>query len=181
MLDQSSIFYLRSGKMALVSAGFRLTVELADNGGKPFGTRMYDLVQTDPTLVGAVATSILGKLAAVTDSEIAGYTLGERFVEDALTLPAAGVQNENQAIITMPIVGRPNKSGTVTIPAANIGVFTNTSGKGANIVDMSDVALRAYIGIFDPTVGDEAYISDGEQVVSLSGGGKRRHVKNNNG
>jgi hypothetical protein len=167
--------------MALISVGWRLTVEVADNGGKPYGSRVYDLVDTDPTTVAAVATSIMGKLNAVTDSNIAGYTLGERFVEDALTLPASGVQNENQAIITCPVVGRPDKSATVTIPAANIGVFTNTSGKGANIVDMSDAALLAYLGIFDPTAGNEAYISDGEQLVAAAGAGKRRHTKNNNG
>jgi len=167
--------------MALTSVGFRLIVDLADNGGKPFGQKSYDLVDTDPTTVGAVATSILGKLNAVTDAVVAGYFLGERFVEGALTLPAAGVQNENQAIITCPIVGHPNKSATVTIPAATIGIFTNTSGKGANIVDMSDTALGDYLGIFDPTAGNEATISDGEQIVALAGGGKRRHVKNNNG
>lgn len=167
--------------MALTSVGFRLTVELADNGGKPYGSKQYDLVDTDPTTVGAVATSILGKLDAVTDSNVAGYTLGERFVESALTLPAAGVQNENQAIITCPVVGRPDKSATVSIPAATIGIFTNTSGKGANVVDMSDIPLLAYLGIFDPTAGNEAYISDGEQLVAAAGGGKRRHVKNNNG
>ena len=167
--------------MALVSQGFRLTVDLADNGGKPYGTKRYDLVDTDPTTVAAVATSILGKLNAVTDSNVASYTVGEVFVEDALTFPAAGVQNENQAIITAPIVGFPNKSAIITIPAASITNFTNTSGKGANIVNMSNAALLAYIGIFDPTVGNEAYISDGEQVISLQGSGKRRHVKNNNG
>lgn len=167
--------------MALVAQTIRLVVNLADNGGKPFGQKTYDLVVTDMALAPAVVTSILGKLDAVTDAVIAGYTLGTVYVENALTLPASGVQNENQAIITSPVVGAPNKSATITIPAANIGVFTNTSGKGANIVDMADVALQAYLGIFDPTGGNEATISDGEQIVALSGGGKRRHVKNNSG
>lgn len=167
--------------MALTSVGWRLNVELADNGGKPYGQKTYDLVDTDPTTVAAVASSIMTKLGNVTDSHIAGYTLGERFVEDALTLPAAGVQNENQAIVTCPIVGRPDKSATVTIPAAKITCFTNTSGKGANIVNMGNAALLAYLGIFDPTAGNEAYISDGEQLVAAAGGGKRRHTKNNNG
>lgn len=167
--------------MSLDTVGFTLIVDLCDNGGKPFGQKRYDLVDTDPATVAAVAASIMGKLNAVTDSNIASYFLGERFVETALTFPAAGVQNENQAIITAPIVGKPNKSATVTIPAATIGCFTNTSGKGANIVNMANPQLAAYLGVFDPTVGNEAYISDGEQIVSAQGGGKRRHVKNNNG
>lgn len=167
--------------MAIVADGLQLVVALADNGGKPYGLKTFDLVVTDPTLAGAVVTSILGKLNAVTDSIVAAYSLNQKFVEDALALPASGVQNENQAIITSPVVGEPTKSATITIPAANIGIFTNTSGKGANIVDMGDVALLAYLGIFDPTGGNEAYISDGEQIVAAAGGGKRRHVKNNNG
>jgi len=167
--------------MALVGNGFELVVSLADNGGKPYALKTYDLVDDDPTTVAAVATSIIGKLNAVTDSVVAAYSINQKFIEDALTLPAAGVQNENQAIITAPVVGEPNKSATVTIPAATIGVFTNTSGKGANIVDMGEAVVLAYLGIFDPTGGNEAYISDGEQIVAAAGGGKRRHVKNNNG
>lgn len=167
--------------MALVSDGFELVVQLADNGGKPYGSKTYKLVDTDPATVAAVATSIITKLKAVTDAQVAGYRLAEVFVEDALVLPAAGVQNENQAIITSNLVGKPNQSGTVTIPAAKITIFTNTSGKGANIVNMGKDILQTYLGIFDPTGGNEAYISDGDQIVALSGSGKRRHVKNNNG
>jgi len=167
--------------MALVFQKFKLTVNLADNGGSPYGSKEFDLVDIDPTTVAAVATSVITKLLAVTDSEVASYQISQVFINDALTLPASGVQNENQAIITCPVVGIPNKSATVTIPAANIGVFTNTSGKGANIVDMSDTALLAFLGIYDPTAGNEAYISDGEQIIAAAGGGKRRHTKNNNG
>lgn len=167
--------------MALVEDGFELVVQLADNGGKPYGQKTYDLVDDDPTTVAAVATSILGKLTAVTDSVVAGYSINQKFINDALTLPASGVQNENQAIITATIVGQPNKSASVTIPGAKIAIFTNTSGKGANIVNMGNTALQTYLGIFDPTGGNEAFISDGEQIVALSGSGKRRHVKNSNG
>jgi len=167
--------------MALVSDGLKLTVNLADNGGKPYTSRVFDLVVTDISLAGAVATSIIAKLNAVTDSAVASYFYGEVFVENALALPAAGVQNENQAILTAQVVGQPNKSAVVTIPAPVIGIFTNTSGKGANIVDMSDADLLAYLGIFDPTGGNEAYISDGEQIVAAGASGKRRHTKNSNG
>lgn len=167
--------------MAIVSVGWQLIVDFADNGGKPYGTREYDLVQTDGELVPAVVTSMLTKIGNATDASISGYRVAEKFIQDALTLPAAGVQNENQLYFSAPIVGRPDKSANLSIPAAKIGLFTNTSGKGANIADMGDAALLAYVGMFDPTVGDEAYISDGEQIVSLAGGGKRRHARNLNG
>lgn len=165
----------------IVQDGFELVVSFADNGGKPYGQRTYDLVQTDPTLVGAVVTSMLAKITAATDSVIAAYSVNEKFINDDLALPAAGVQNENVLRFTAPIVGDPTDSATLTIPAPKISLFTNTSGKGANIADMGDAALLAYVGMFDPTVGNEAYISDGEQIVSLSGAGKRAHIKNNNG
>lgn len=167
--------------MAFVDKGYVLTVDFADNGGKPFGSRSYDLVQDDPDLVGAVVTSMLAKITAATDAIIASYTLGVKTINDALTLPASGVQNENQLIWTSPVVGDPSKSAFFTIPAAKIALFTNTSGKGANIANIGNAALAAYAGMFDPTVGNEATISDGEQIVSLSGAGKRRHVKNSNG
>jgi hypothetical protein len=167
--------------MALVASGYRLIIDAADNGGKPYTTRTYDLVDADPTTVEAVATSIVTKFKAVSDSVVAGYTLGIRYIEDAFTLPAAGVQNENQAIMTCPIVGDPFDSATVTIPAPKITLFTNTSGKGANIVNSSFGALQTYLGIFDPTAGNEAYISDGEQIVAAAASGKRRHTKNSNG
>lgn len=167
--------------MADVEKGYVLIVDFADNGGKPFGSRRYDLVQDDPDLVGAVVTSMITKIRAATDAVVAGWTLGRKTINDALTLPAAGVQNENQLIWTAPVVGDPTKSAYLTIPAAKIGLFTNTSGKGANVANIGSAALAAYVGMFDPTVGNEAYISDGEQIVSLSGSGKRRHTKNNNG
>lgn len=167
--------------MAFVDKGYTLVVDFADNGGKPFGSRTYDLVNDDPTEVDAVVASMLTKIQAVTDAVIASYTLGRKTVQDALTLPASGVQNENQLIWTAPIVGDPSDSAFVTIPAAKIACFTNTSGKGANIANIANAALAAYVGMFDPSVGDEAYISDGEQIVSLSGSGHRRHTKNSKG
>ncbi len=167
--------------MALVVRGSRLVVDLADNGGKPFGRREYDLIDEDPTTIDAVATSIITKLKAVTDCVVAGYSVGLRYMEDAFTLPAAGVQLENQAIVTAPIVGDPFDSATVTIPGAKIAIFTNTSGKGANIVNSGNAALQTYLGIWDPTAGNEATISDGEQIVAAAASGKRRHVKNSNG
>lgn len=167
--------------MALTSQGYELLVDFADNGGKPYARRTYPLVDTDPTTIPTVVAAMLVTIAAATDAVIAAYRVAEVYVEDALTLPAAGVQNENQAIITAPIVGRPNKSGTITIPAAKIGCFVATSGKGANVVSTAAGIAQNYARMFDSAHGDEAYISDGEFIVSDQMSGKRRHTKNNNG
>jgi len=167
--------------MAIADKGFFLDVDFADNGGKPYARREYQLVDTDPATVGAVVTSMIAKIIAASDSHVSAYRLVHLFVEDALTLPASGVQNENQLIFTAPIDAEPTKSAFFSIPAAKPALFTASSGKGANIANMSNGALLAYAGMFDPAVGDEAYISDGEQIDSLQGGGKRRHTKNSNG
>lgn len=167
--------------MALTTQGYELIVDFADNGGKPYARRTFPLVDTDPTTIPTVVTAMLATISAATDSAIAAYRVAEVFVEDALTLPAAGVQNENQAIITAPIVGRPNKSATVTIPAAKIGCFVATSGKGANVVKTDSGIAVNYARMFDPSHGDEAYVSDGQQLVADQMSGKRRHTKNNNG
>lgn len=167
--------------MAIADLGFELLVDFADNGGKPYARRTYALVDTDPATVGAVVTSMIAKIIAATDAHVAAYRLAHVYVEDALTLPASGVQNENQLILTAPIAGDPLDSAFFSIPAAKPTLFTAASGKGANIADMSDATLLAYAGMFDAAVGNEAYISDGEQIDSLQGGGKRRHTKNSNG
>lgn len=167
--------------MAIVDKGFVLTIDFADNGGKPYASRAFPLVDTDPTTVDAVVASILTKVIAASDAHVAKYSLAHVYVEGALTLPVSGVQNENQLIFTAPIDGDPSKSAFFSIPAAKPALFTAASGKGANIALMSSAPLLAYAGIFDPAVGNEAYISDGEQIDSLQGGGKRRHTKNSNG
>jgi len=167
--------------MALTDVGYELIIDFADNGGKPYSRRTYPLVATDISLIPAIVTAMLATINAATDAVIAQYRLAQVFVEDALVLPAAGVQNENQAIISAPIIGRPNKSGTVTIPAATIGCFVATSGKGANVVNTGAGVAQNYARMFDSAHGDEAYVSDGEFFDSDQMAGKRRHTKNNNG
>lgn len=167
--------------MTLTENGYELIVDFADNGGKPYSRRTYPLVSDTIADIPAIITSMLATIVAATDSVVAQYRLAQVFVEDALVLPAAGVQNENQALISAPIIGRPNKSGTFSIPAAKIGCFTNTSGKGANIVLAAPGIALNYTRMFDSAHGDEAYISDGQFIDASQMAGKRRHTKNNNG
>jgi hypothetical protein len=176
-----SVFLFKEFDMAVVSDGYELIVSFADNGGKPYAQRTYPLVVTLAADVPAVVTAMLVTITAATDAVIAAYRVAEVYIEDTLTLPAAGVQNENQAIITAPIIGNPRKSGTITIPAAKIGCFVNTSGKGANVVQTAAGIALNYARMFDSAHGDETYISDGEFIDSSQMSGKRRHTKNNNG
>src|SRR5688572_26853416 len=129
--------------MALVSSGFVLRVVLIDNGANQV-TREYDLVAADMAAAETATTAILAALDAVTDAVIKSYTVGEQYVEDALTLPASGVQVENIAEVVLQIVDDPLKKAVISIPAPVAGIFVATSGTGANIVDVNDAALITY-------------------------------------
>ena len=160
--------------MAVVSAGRFFTVQLKDTGGNPT-TRTFELVATTDTQAQIDAASILTKLLAVTDANLVGYTVSEKFVENAFALPT-GAEVENQLQITMPIAGKPNKSGTVSIPAPAAGLFVAATGEGYNQPDFTDSALIAYLDIFTAT-GNQSKISDGEIAVLTNARGRRIHSK----
>lgn len=158
--------------MALVSQGFFLTVSLVD-GGANTTSKTFEL--TAATLAAAVtdAATILSRLAAVTQADISGYNIGERFVEDAVVL-TAGVQIENRARVTGYIEGAGLKKANIDIPAPVDGIMQGTTGSAANTVDLADGALTAYLSTFQ--AGGLATISDGEVLGTLISG-KRIHVK----
>lgn len=163
--------------MAFVDQPFELVVSFADNSGEVV-TRNYRLQDTDYADILTGLSSWIPTIAATTDDVIVSYFVKSIFVNDAIVLPAAGVQSENQAIISGKIEGQPLESFTVTIPAPKIGVFTATSGKGANIVNQAASIVTSFMGLF--ASGGAFYVSDGE-FPAAGWSGKRRHTKNNNG
>lgn len=173
--------YIRSITMALVSAGFWLTVTLRDSGGNP-SNLTYDLVAATAANAATAAADILTRLALVTASEVSGYSLAERFQENAFVYPA-DAENENRAVITCSLNGFANKPVTVVIPAPVDGLFVQPAGgPGYNIVDITQADLISYIDIWRVT-GALAQISDGEYIGD-SGSilkGKRTHRQSSNG
>ena len=168
--------------MALVQLKWGLEVGLADNSGD-ISPRFYEMPEAaaaDYDTFVIAANALLAALANMTDAVVATYTLKAQFVEDTLVLPASGVENENQAFFSGKIVGDPTDSATQSIPAAKPGIFVSPSGPGANVVDMGDGAVITWRGFFDQT-GSTWTISDGENWVSDTVKGKRRHAKNSNG
>lgn len=159
--------------MALVADGFDLILNVVDSGGNTT-TRTYRLDSADAATAATDAADVMTAFNAVSDASIAGYTVGERFVEDALTYPA-DAEIENNARITAKIVGRPNRSATIDIPAPNIGIFTGTTGPARNVVDLSDAALLTFLGLFDGS--GPVTVSDGESIIVSSAVGKRIHKK----
>ena len=168
------------GKMAIEAAGYELVVEFADNGNEKV-TRTYGVVAdtTYADLLTAVPASIIPAIIAVTDDAVIGWFIKTLYADPAYSIPASGVQNENQAIITVRLDGLPTESGTLTIPAAKPTVFVATSGRNANVVNTAASIVTNFIGLF--VSGGLLTLSDGELALATGAFGKRRHTKNTNG
>lgn len=169
--------------MALTQLKWFLEVGIADNSGS-ITPRFYEMPEASAADFDAftlLANALRAGLINMTDGVIASYRIGAVFVEGSLSLPASGVENENQAFFSGKIVGDPTDSATQSIPAAKPGIFVATVGPGANVVDMSNAAVLTWTGFFDQAGPGPWTISDGEYWTSSTIKGKRRHVKNSNG
>jgi len=159
--------------MALVSAGFECVVQFADTGDNRT-IRTYDLVEAAYADAAADAAALVALLNPICDASIVGYSLNQKFKENAFALPAAA-EIENQAFFAGKINGDPTDSATLSVPAASPDIFTSPTGPGYNIVDMGNTDVTAFIAVFD--TGASAQLSDGETWDPTTVSGKRRHVK----
>jgi len=169
--------------MALTQLKWFLEIGIADNSGD-ISPRFYEMPVASAADFDAFVLSsnaLRTALLNMTDGVIANYRIGAIYVEDTLTLPASGVENENQAFFSGKIVGDPTDSATQSIPAAKPAIFVNTVGPGANVVDMNDGAVLTWTGFFDQAGPGPWTISDGEYWTSSTIKGKRRHVKRSGG
>lgn len=167
--------------MAIVQLKWRLSVNLADNSGD-VTRRTYEAPEAafaDFAAFTTASTALITLLEALTDAVVAGYQQEVVYVEDNLVLPASGVENENQAFFSGKIDGDPTDSATQSIPAADPDIFIALSGPGANVVDIGDPAVTAWLALFDGTPGWT--VSDGEFFDVQTVQGKRRHTKNSSG
>lgn len=159
--------------MALALVGYRVIFELTDTQGD-VTTRTYDTTATDFAEATTAADDIAAALAAVTDSVISGYTIGERYAENALTYPT-GANNVNTMIVSAKIVGAPYKSGTITIPAPKNTIFVAASGPNNKIGNTQATPLSTYLDLF-ATAGP-AFVSDGEKWIRTTAQGRRGKSK----
>jgi len=162
--------------MSIVSAGFYLNVTVSDSEGSN-STLRYDLRAANFADSLTAASAILSALDAVTDAVIKGYTVGEQYAENALTLPA-NVEVEKRATISAIVDGSlPTKYVNVVIPAPNQGIFIAATGSGARVVDVNDAAIITYLQLFES--GGYAFISDGEDIadptVTSNWSGRKTH------
>jgi hypothetical protein len=168
--------------MALVSGGWYGTASIADHGGNVSTLKyMFDpLTTADFAAALAAMASLVADLDSITDGEITGYNVTEFFYEDAIALPAAGIEIEDKASVTYSIVGN-NKKGNFKIPtpvSAGANNLFGVVGGAANQVNTAQAALQAYADNFR-TAGNFT-ISDGEKLNVILVG-KRVSAKNNNG
>lgn len=163
--------------MALTSMGYWLTVDLVDGGGDKT-RKTYQLTAADAASAATDVAAVIAALQAVTGAVIKTYQYGLRYGEDSLVYPAATVQVENKAAITVQLDAVGAKRAVHTIPAPVIGIFKTATGQGANEVDIADGDLITYMTLF--ATGNECYISDGE-TMDLLVSGKRIHAHSNNG
>lgn len=169
--------------MALTQLKWFVEVGIADNSGD-ITPRFYEMPVANAADFAALTIStgtLIAALNAMTSGVVANYRIGALFVEDALALPASGVENENQAFFSGKIDGDPTDSATQSIPAADPAVFVATSGPGANVVDVNDAAVMTWVNLFDSTGPGPWTVSDGEYWVASTVKGKRRHVKRSGG
>jgi len=166
--------------MALVEkpvAPWCLAVTLVDNGRNET-TMRYKMQSTDAATAATDAAAIIAALGDVTACPIKSYQIEHRYVEDALVLPASGVEIQNQAKLTVQLASDPTETGTLIIPGIVPGAFVAASGDNANVIDTGDPDINTYVDLFTAT--NEAYLSDGE-LGTLSFKGERRHVKSRRG
>jgi len=162
--------------MALVSSGFFLTVQFVDTG-KNTTQRRFALTSIDIATAIIDSGIILAAVGAVTNAVISGYNISEAFTENALVLPV-DTEIEKQAQLSLLLAGLGTKTAVATIPAPVAGIFTDVSGPGYNVVDVSDAGVLAYVNIYK--AGGQATISDGEIADKLLSG-RRISVKSNRG
>ncbi|GAI34776.1 unnamed protein product, partial [marine sediment metagenome] len=110
---------------------------------------------------------------AITNSVIVGYRINDVFHEGTVVYPADGVENECKASITVLLDTGGGKKANLKVPAPVIGIFKDTTGFGADEVDITDADLVTYMDLFKS--GQECYISDGEDL-NKGMSGKRIHA-----
>lgn len=170
--------------MAIVSTGFEGYVSLVDTEGSVVTLR-YDL--QNPADFAAATTSmglIITALTAVTDAVIKSWGVGEKYANNALTLPAAGVEVERRAVLSALIAGSlPQKWVNVVIPAPKVGLFMQPTGPGARQIDPNDAAVIDYLQLFE--TASQAFVSDGEVLadptVAGNFSGRKTHRGSRNG
>lgn len=167
-------------------------IKLIDKGGNKFQMRWYSTGTVYAT-AETLNNSVVNDLEALTDCLIVEAGFVFRFVEADQTPQATFGEGEKKAMISCALVTEtpPNPGQTkyaqILIPAPKESLFLATAGEGANIVDVTNADLVAFLNNFYEgagllpalTLSDFQMIKDPSVPANLSG--KRVTRKSNNG
>lgn len=134
----------------------------------------HEMQATSYTEATSDKAAIIAAFEAVTDCEIVGYTLSEKWYEDTVVDPPSGTQRENTAELLLNPTDPLKPYPTVTIPGAKDSIMMGGSGPSNNIVDITDTDVLALVALF--LADGELYVSDGETVTGIIAG-ERVHVR----
>lgn len=164
--------------MAFNSAGFEITVSLLDRGDNLTHMR-FGVGGADIAAAEVIAAANIADIVAVTKAYVVGYTIAEKFVNDAARTPANNGEIEEKAVITVNLETSPKKA-ILTIPAPVDTLFVGTSGDNWNTVDIADSLLVAFVGDFE---AGGFSLSDGENVAATNSivKGRRTHRSSSRG
>jgi hypothetical protein len=166
--------------MALVSVGFDVGVTLMDNGGNRT-SRTFTSRATSAAEAVTASGFLLTALGNITDAEIVGYSVTQRYAEDEIEYPVSGIQIENQAEVVCQVSGNATKQALLNFPAPKPALFNATVGAAANQLNLTNAAVVAFLNLFEPAAGASGFtISDGE-TISNAIVGRRIHRRSRNG
>lgn len=169
--------------MAFVEAPdqpFVVSLSFVDSGVNTT-EKSYALQGADLAAAALNANQFVTKYALLTKARIKGYTVSQRFIDDAFAIPTNGAEIENQALITVRLTTSPLKSASLTIPAPVDAIFTGGPGsENYNVVLLTQADLVAWLTSFN--VGGDVMLSDGEfMAVGGQLRGRRIHRKSRRG
>lgn len=145
--------------------GWFATVQIMDKGEEKT-TLTVELRSADH----AAALTDIGAWAIafyqVSNCEILGYNVQQRFINNAIIIPASGQLQEKARVAFR--LENTSEYETLDIPAPKDTLFLNTNGAASEIVDVADTSLIAYTNLYKST--GIAFISDGEALEQVSRG-----------
>jgi len=156
--------------MAWVLQAVWFNITQVDSGGNEKKLRYEMTPQVDWAAYEAAALAALAHIEEVSAASTVKYSLDKVYSNDALALPAAGVQLEASAVLTGYDSADPLKKHTARIYAPETDVFLATTGAGANIVNTEHVHVQEFWDMFDSS-GGELCLSDGEHTKSYADDG----------
>jgi hypothetical protein len=164
--------------MAIVGGRWWAEYEFIDSGANVTRRRfeMNAPADYDAALVNELA--VRTDIALLVDCVIKSVRVYQEYYENALVLPAAGVQMENQLLLTFQLPN-PLKTATISMPGPKAGAFVDTQGPNSNVAITTGI-VADFASNFLSGGTNLLLLSDGEEAASLLSG-HRRHIGSRKG